>query len=65
MLTSLEKSGLIERREQNTAGRPAEVWFAVETAKEAKEAKEVQSSPEGVRTGSASERQGYVGVLEQ
>jgi hypothetical protein len=41
MLTFLEKSGLIERREQDTAGRPAEVWFAVETAKEAKEAKEV------------------------
>ena len=41
MLTSLEKQGLIERREQNTAGRTAEVWFAVETAKEAKEAKEV------------------------
>ncbi|MEE8115159.1 MAG: hypothetical protein V3T23_12500, partial [Nitrososphaerales archaeon] len=53
-LTSLEKSGLIERREQDTGGRPAEVWFAVETAKEAKEAKEVQSSPEGVRTGAIS-----------
>ncbi len=58
MLTSLEKSGLIERREQNTAGRPAEVWFAVETAKEAKEAKEVPSSPEGVRTVSTSREAG-------
>jgi len=32
-LCFLRKKELIGRREQNTGGRPAEVWFAVETAK--------------------------------
>ena len=50
-LVFLQKKGLIGRREQDTGGRTAEIWFAVETAKEAKKAKEVRSSSEGVRTG--------------
>ena len=53
-LVFLQKKGLIGRREQDTGGRPAEVWFAVEAAKEAKKAKEVRGSSEGVRTGSTS-----------